>query len=211
MASSQMTTSTTVHSSSPSRQRDRGTGHTATRWAGAVVLALCLGLAGLMLVPTLFGFQRYVVTGKSMTGAIDRGSVAFEKAVPVRQLHVGDVITFTPPASSGVHHRVTHRIAAIGQDPAGRPVFRTKGDANTARDPWKMTLDQATQPRVDFHVPYVGYALMALSDRHARMLLIGGPALIIAFLVLMTMWRQAGEEARESRSTPRPTATEVVE
>src|SRR5436190_20335317 len=141
MASSQMT-STTVHSSSLPRQRDRAAGHAATRWAGAVVLALCLGLAGLMLVPTLFGVQRYVVTGKSMTGAIDRGSVAFEKAVPVRQLHVGDVITFTPPASSGVHHRVTHRIAAIGRDHAGRPVFRTQGDANSARDPWKFTLDK---------------------------------------------------------------------
>src|SRR4051794_10886328 len=117
MASSQMT-STTVHSSSLPRQHDGGTGHTATRWAGAVVLALCLGLAGLMLVPSLFGFQRYVVTGKSMTGSIDRGSVAFEQAVPVRQLHVGDVITYTPPATSGIHHRITHRIAAIGRDPA---------------------------------------------------------------------------------------------
>jgi signal peptidase len=210
MASSHMTP-TTVHSSSLPRQHDRGAGHTVTRWAGAVVLALCLGLAGLMLVPTLFGFQRYVVTGKSMTGAIDRGSVAFERTVPVRQLHVGDVITFTPPATSGVHHRVTHRIAAIGEGPGGRPVFRTKGDANSARDPWRMTLDQSTQPRVNFHVPYVGYVLMALSDREARMLLIGGPALIIAFLVLVGMWRQAGEEARESRRSPRPTATEVVE
>jgi signal peptidase len=164
-----------------------------------------------MLVPTLFGFQRYVVTGKSMTGAIDRGSVAFEKAVPVRQLHVGDVITFTPPASSGIHHRVTHRIAAIGQDRSGRAIFRTKGDANSARDPWKFTLDQPTQPRVDFHVPYVGYVLMALSDRETRMLLIGGPAVIIALLALVGMWRQAGEEARESRRSPRPTTTEVVE
>jgi hypothetical protein len=56
----------------------------------------------------------------------------------------------------------------------------------------------------------VGYVLMALSDRHLRMFLIGGPALLIAFLVLVTMWRQAGEEARETRR-PRPTTTEVVE
>jgi signal peptidase I len=204
MALSQVTTQT----SALPRRRDRGAGHAVTRWAGAVALALCLGLAGLMLVPALFGYQRYVVTGGSMTGSIDRGSVVFDQVVPVRQLHVGDVITFTPPPGSGVRHRVTHRIATIGHDPAGRPVFQTKGDANAARDPWKVTLNQPTQARVAFHVPYAGYALMALSDRHLRMFLIGGPALLIALLVLTTMWRQAGEE---SHTAPRPTGSEVAE
>jgi signal peptidase len=181
------------------------------RWAGALAVALVVVFAGLMLLAPAFGYQRYVITGGSMTGSIDRGSVAFEKAVPVAQLHPGDVITFTPPPNSGVHHRVTHRITFISHDRAGRPVFHTKGDANPAPDPWKFTLNQATQPRVSFHVPYAGYVLSGLSDKNLRMFLIGGPALAIAFLVLVTMWRQAGEDAAETKRTPRPTAKELVE
>jgi signal peptidase len=192
-------------------QRDRGAGRTALRWVGTLGLALVVGFAALMLLAPAFGYQRYVITGGSMTGSIDKGSVVFDKVVPVAQLRAGDVITFTPPPSSGVHHRVTHRITFISHDPGGRPVFHTKGDANRAPDPWKFTLNQSTQPRASFHVPYVGYVLVGLSDRHIRTFLIGGPALAIAFLVLVTMWRQAGEDAAETKRTPRPTPKELAE
>ena len=57
----------------------------AGRWAATVLLALALGLAALMLVPGLIGYQRYVITGGSMTGSIDRGSVVFDREVPVEQ------------------------------------------------------------------------------------------------------------------------------
>jgi signal peptidase len=35
-----------------------------------------------------------------MTGTIDRGSLIFDKVVPAESLKVGDIITYTPPASS---------------------------------------------------------------------------------------------------------------
>ena len=59
--------------------------------------AACLSLAGLMLLPGLLGYQRYVITSGSMTGTYDRGSVVFDKVVPVADLQVGDAITYTPP------------------------------------------------------------------------------------------------------------------
>ena len=43
--------------------------------------AACLALAGLMLLPGLLGYQRYVITSGSMTGTYDRGSVVFDKVV----------------------------------------------------------------------------------------------------------------------------------
>jgi signal peptidase len=146
--------------------------------------AACLSLAGLMLLPGLLGYQRYVITSGSMTGAYDRGSVVFDKVVPVADLQVGDAITYTPPPGSGPSGRITHRIAWIGSDQFGRLALRTKGDANETADPWTFTLDGATQARVAFHVPYVGYLLSALSIRKARMVVIGLPALLIAVAVL---------------------------
>ena len=164
--------------------------------------AACLGLAGLMLLPGLLGYQRYVITSGSMTGTYDRGSVVFDKVVPVSDLRVGDAITYTPPAGSGPSGRITHRIVWIGSDQLSRQALRTKGDANESADPWTFTLDGATQARVAFHVPYVGYVLSALAIRQVRMVLIGLPALLIAFAVLVGFRRDVRKAATapEARS-----------
>lgn len=176
---------------------DTTTTRRSSAWGTMATLLAVAGIAvaGLMLVPSLFGLQRYVITGGSMGDTIKRGSIAFDQAVPVSQLKVGDVITYTPPASSGHTGRVTHRIVWMGRDRAGLAAFRTKGDANAQADPWKFTLTKPTQARVAFHVPYLGYALAALSIRWLRILLIGIPAALIALSLLFNLWRQAGLEA----------------
>jgi len=166
------------------------------RAVGAVLTAGALGLAGVVLVPALLGFERYIITGGSMTGAYDRGSIVFDRVVAVGDLRVGDTITYTPPPGSGPSGLVTHRIARIGRRPDGALLFRTKGDANAAPDPWTFALSRGRQARVAFHVPYAGYTLAALGDRRVRMVLIGLPALVIAFGVFAGVWREAGERAR---------------
>jgi signal peptidase len=94
---------------------------------------------------------------------------------------------------------VTHRIASITPQPGGARVFRTKGDANPVVDPWTFTLQNRTQARAAFHLPFAGFALAALADRRLRMLLIGVPALLVALSVLAALWRDAGETAVEGR------------
>jgi signal peptidase len=155
--------------------------------AGAAVVAL-------LLLPPLLGMHRYVITGRSMTGTIPKGSLAFDESVPVSALRRGDVITYQPPSGASSDAYVTHRIVWIGRDRAGRRVFRTRGDANPVADPWRFTLPAATQPRVAFHVPYAGYALAALSLRPVRMLLIGLPALLIACFAIASLWREPAPE-----------------
>jgi signal peptidase len=155
-----------------------------------------------MILPGFLGYQRYVITSGSMTGTYDRGSVVFDSVAPVSDLKVGDVITYTPPPGSGPTGLVTHRIAWIGSDQFGRRVLRTKGDANEAVDPWTFTLDGQTQARVSFHVPYVGYALAALSIRKVRMLVVALPALLIAVALVASLRRDVRKEriAPEVRS-----------
>ena len=131
------------------------------------------------IVPAFFGFQRYAITGTSMTGTIGLGSLAYEEVVPVSELEVGDIITYQPPAGSGVDHLVTHRIVSIHGD-----TFRTQGDAVPQPDPWKFQLDSAEQSRVKFAVPYAGWPLIALADRGTRILVIGVPAGIITLISL---------------------------
>jgi signal peptidase I len=163
-------------------------------------------LGGLMVVPSLLGFQRYVITGGSMTGTYDRGSIVYDRVVPTSQLRVGDVITYTPPRTATlVRHRVTHRIVSAWVDSHGVRFFRTKGDANPSPDPWRFTLPRTHQARVAFHVPYLGYVYSALGIRTVRMLVIGLPALLIAIATLMSLWRESG---RDSRAAKAPRGTE---
>jgi signal peptidase len=160
-----------------------------------IIVAAGLCLAAAMLLPVAFGYHRYVITSGSMTGTYDRGSIVFDKATPVPDLEVGDVITYTPPANSGVDGLITHRLVSISDHGNDGISYRTKGDANEKADPWQFQLSQPTQAKVAFSIPYLGYGIAALSMLPVRMLIIGLPALLIAFALCARLWREAGEQA----------------
>ena len=172
---------------------------TATVLATAALAAYCL----LLVVPSLLGFQRYVLTGGSMEPTLHRGSLVFDKVAPVEDLAVGDVITYVPPGES---RPLSHRITSVTHDDKNGLVFTSKGDANDAADPWKFTLDDEVQAKVVFTVPWAGYPLWVLGSPLSRLLLIGGPAMAIAVITGRRLWRQAGElvaaEAQDLDSAP---------
>jgi signal peptidase I len=118
------------------------------RIASWTLPVVALAAAALVLLPSLLGYQRYVIKTGSMTGTIDRGSLIFDKVVPAKSLKVGDIITYTPPASSGVNEPITHRIVWAGRDRLGHLAFHTKGDFNPVADPWKFVLERPTQARL---------------------------------------------------------------
>lgn len=171
-----------------------------TSAAVSAALLACVGLALLMLIPALLGFERYAITGGSMTGTYDRGSIVYSELVPVEALRVGDVITYTPPPGAGPEGLVTHRIDERRRLGDGRLIFRTRGDANAAPDPWTFTLDGPAQSRAVHHLPLAGYAFAVLAIREVRMLVVGLPAALIALLLLARMWSEAGCAARDERS-----------
>ena len=171
----------------------------AARIAARTGFLLSLVGAAAMLALPLVGYHRYVITGGSMGGTIERGSVAWAKEVPVKDLRVGDVITYEPPRGVGPEGLVTHRIVSIQHDDGtGRREFRTKGDANATADPWTFTLDKPTQATVAFHVPHAGYVLAKASDRTFRTIVVALAALLIVIATLSKLWRDAGAAMQES-------------
>jgi signal peptidase len=151
-----------------------------------VVLAVTLAGVG-YLAPSLLGYERYVITGGSMSGTFEKGSIAFEKRTPVEDVKVGDVITYLPPADSGVTHLVTHRIISDKILENGQRQLRTQGDANPDPDPWKFSLVEGTQPVVKATVPHLGWVFVAMADREIRMLVVGIPAVLIALMSLLEL------------------------
>ncbi len=184
------------------------TTHRSGRLARVLVNLVCLVAvfaALLFIIPAALGLQRYVITGTSMSGSIDRGSMIFSEVVPVADLEVGDVITYEPPSETGIDHLITHRIVAIEDDQ-----LRTKGDAVPEADPWTFELESASQARVEYELPYVGWILIGLQDRTVRMIAIGIPAAIIALMSLVQLGRvlRRGTEADETAPARTPIALE---
>ena len=169
---------------------------TAGSVLGTLATVAALAFAAIMLVPAALGYERYVILTGSMAGTYDPGSIVYDEAVPVGELKVGDVITYAPPPGKTPTPLVTHRIAEIKLQPTGERVYRTKGDANPGIDPWEFTLPNPTQARVRYSVPHAGHVISALSDRETRMLIIGGPAMLIALLVLAGMVRESRAAGR---------------
>lgn len=167
-----------------------------TRLAVNVACLLVTLLALAFILPAAFGLSRFVMTTDAMQGTIDRGAVVFEEAVPVADVKVGDVITYMPPAESGVDRLVTSRVVSIDGD-----TFRTQGDAEPAPDPWTFQLAASTQTRVVAQVPYLGFAFVALADRGTRLLVIGVPALLVA---AYSVWEMSPSRDRRTEVQRRP-------
>jgi signal peptidase len=173
----------------------------------ALLIAAGILFGALLVGPALMGWERYVIVSGSMTGTYDRGSLVFDEVVPTSSLKVDDVITYQPPPHAGPKGLVTHRIVKIFKDPkTGNRVYRTKGDANPARDPWKFFLADKKVARVVTGVPKAGFVLAALAERNIRMLIVGFPALLIAIFVMVGLWRDAGREAAEAAQAAASTA-----
>ena len=176
-----------------------------------LVMFVLFAVAGVMLLPAVLGYHRYIILTGSMTGTYDPGSLVFDKPVPTSSLKVGDPITYAPPPGASPNHKlVTHRIYKIFPGPNGRPAYQTKGDANPAPDVWKFQLPQATQDEVKFHLPYVGYIFEFLSVREFRTALIGLPALGMALWMIFGMWKDGGEVVKRRREGIKPWGADVA-
>ena len=152
----------------------------------AVAVFAYLALIGL-------GYKPVVVYSGSMVPTLGVGSLTVDRSVSSRDVRVGDVITFADPY---VHGRlVTHRIVRIFHTKNGL-AYRTKGDANEARDPWTIRLPNRVG-RVAYSIPYAGYALWYLHTREIRSGMIALAALLLLTWMLRRIWRT---EAAPTRS-----------
>lgn len=181
-----------MHSHAPSRARRLAT--MAAGGLGRVLLLLAVVVLAATFLPTLLGYQRYVLVGHSMEPTIHKGSLVFDEIVPVARLRRGDVITYVPPTSG---EPVTHRIVAIETGPGGQRVFRTKGDNNEKADLRPFTLREPEQARVAFDIPGLGWLFIVLADPQVRMLLLALPAVLLALWTLAGVWRQGGRLVAE--------------
>jgi signal peptidase len=163
---------------------------TVTLLAGVIVVAV-FAYAALLVA----GFRPVAVYSGSMVPKLRIGSVAVDRPVAASSVRVGDVITFTDPYVPG--RLVTHRVIRIFHTATGA-AYRTKGDANTSRDPWTIRLPDRVG-RVQFSIPVAGYVLWYAHTREVRTALIALAAVLILAALLRRIWREEGPSAPAPR------------
>ena len=159
-----------------------------TPWGRLLALVIVLApVSVLVLLPIGLGLDRYVMSGDSMDGGDDgiaQGTVLFERAVPVSDLRVGDVITYPAPESSDVDGMVTHRVV----DVRGAGVV-TQGDAEPGRDPWMLRPRRAERVARGLH-PALGRIRLPVRRRPGTWLLVVASAALLALLLSGEMKRR---------------------
>lgn len=131
------------------------------------------------------GYQAEPVLSGSMEPTMKTGSVAFVKPVDASLVRKGDVVTFQNPDAKGM--LITHRVVKVERTDEGT-IYRTKGDANSTEDPWRLKA-AGTVGRLEFDVPYLGYAIVYLGVRDVRVAIF---LILCAAFLLMTLaaiWR----------------------
>lgn len=167
--------------------------------AGAVVVTWAVVLAALALLglvaigPRVFGYQIESVLSGSMVPTFRPGDAVLVTSEPTADVRVGQVISYRIPV--GNHHVETHRIIRIISRGV-HPVVITKGDANTAPDPWRARLVGARVSQMRAVIPGLGTAIHALRAPvvHALTMLVA-PVIIIV-LLLVRIWRPVPEPPR---------------
>ena len=130
-------------------------------------------------VPTVAGYQMYIVLSGSMSPEFDTGSLAFVRETRPEEIVVGDIITFRTQAGSD--SLTTHRVVEVLRE--GELGFVTRGDANNVNDPNPVLADNVVG-RVTGSIPYLGYLLNYVQTRQGLILLIFVPGVLIILFEL---------------------------
>jgi signal peptidase I len=170
----------------------------------ATALALVTLVAALMAgtLPSLAGYESFVVLSGSMEPALRTGDLAVVGPVRQDQLMVGDIITYRTAQRPDTV--VTHRLVGIGVDERGRQTFQTKGDANDAVDQ-VLVEPGAVLGRVAYGIPKVGYVVEFARRPEGKLLLLGIPGLLLAIDALLGVRKRRGAAA-DTKQPPVPTS-----
>lgn len=129
-------------------------------------------------VPSVAGFQIYVVLGGSMSPVFEAGSIVLVQPLKASAILEGDIITYRDPGKGNAGVIVTHRVMEVlDTEPVS---FTTRGDANDANDPVPVPAANLLG-RVALSIPFLGSLLSFTRTRIGLMVMVIAPAVLIIF------------------------------
>jgi signal peptidase I len=179
------------------RRAGRAVGLISTLTLTCAILSVVVAAVAMAL-----GLVRFtVVDSGSMRPTLNPGDVVMLKSERASEMAVGQIVAFHPPGEPRL--TVIHRVRAI-RDTRGGIVFRTKGDANNAVDPWRAKIIGDTVWRKDLKVPWLGYPVVWSQRPAIRMAVLTLMLALAVSIVLAWIWRPTGRrDARYSAVSER--------
>lgn len=173
--------------------------HVVNAIAILLIVAIVIPFAAHAVPAVVGASESYVVQSGSMEPALQTGSVIFVYETEPEDIAEGDIIVYD---LRGENRKVTtHRVVNV-QSGDGL-AFRTKGDANEEADPYVVPAESVigTVPTLEplgmpMTIPYLGYALIYLSNKWA----IFWFAMVPAGLLIVTEIYALVKEARAGGS-----------
>jgi signal peptidase I len=158
---------------------------TFTLW---VVLGFGVGMAAIVTLPGVFGYQSLTVVSGSMVPTLGVGSVVIDEVIAPADARPGDIVTFKDP----LHPRqLTHRLQKVRVE--GDTFYMTTlGDANDAPEHWSVPRTGHIG-RVVAHLPKLGYVRQWLGSGYARLGAMG-LVLLLGALMLVDLWKPRRSE-----------------
>jgi signal peptidase I len=155
-----------------------------------------LGIAAVVSLAGLVGYQSFTVLSGSMEPAISTGDVILVKKMSPLEARIGDVITFRSPDQP--EKIVSHRVRSL-EVADGVVRFVTRGDANTGVERWQVP-ESGQIGKVTLHVPKLGYITNKVGSRFGKLAFLVLPALLLVVLELVRFWREEDKGGRRERS-----------
>jgi len=84
---------------------------------------------------SFFGYRIYTVASSSMIPDYNVGDVLLVEKVKLKEIEVGDAVTYLGEAPTVKNMIITHRVEKIDKEEDGHYYFHTKGIANNIEDP----------------------------------------------------------------------------
>jgi signal peptidase I len=165
---------------------------TVVRWPAMILTWLAWGIGvGLIVAVTLpaaFGLHPLTVLTGSMRPGIQPGDMVVDEPIHGSQIRVGDIVTFRDPTQN---RTITHRVRQVDIFDGQAHVI-TRGDANDTVEKWQIPITGQVG-RVVYQVPKVGYPVTWSHTRNGRLAMVSLPALLLAIMALVKIWRSDDE------------------
>jgi signal peptidase I len=129
------------------------------------------------------------VLSPSMEPTFHPGDLVITRPEPATDVKVGQVIAL--PVPDAPSQRYVHRVISVEMK-EGRPLVRTKGDANPAPETFSLRIDSPTVPRVVTTVPYLGRLSVLLQHSTLRLTVMA----VTVIAILIAAWRMLVGPAR---------------
>lgn len=164
------------------------------RGLGYGALGLVLGIVAAIGLPFVIGQRPYTVLSGSMEPAIGTGDIVVVKRIPPSEARVGDVVTFSDPASSG--RLITHRVRSSRRRD-NQIDFVTKGDANNTVERWRVPAGGVIS-RVRYRVPEAGRLAVLTRSRSGLIVFVLVPLVLLGIHEVARIWRPGKEATGEA-------------